>query len=133
MVQCCGANNPIVHESDRGPELFVKHTAEALRRVEATFCTRGLEYGDTWGECRFVAMRAVAGKLGANVPDDAWRALAAAAFVDMKYQRLQGGYKDDTIIDGMAYSGYLAQEVEAVIKARVQQTGLTGPTVPIKN
>lgn len=56
-------------------------------------------------------MKAVARELGYEIKPEHFRALATAAFVDMKYQRLEGGYKDDSIVDGIAYQGFLAQEM----------------------
>ena len=100
---------------------FIAGATKTLDQVKATFHGRGDEYGDTWNDCQFLVMRATAKRLGAQVPDDAWRALAAAAHVDMKYQRLQGGYKADSLVDGIAYSGYLTSEVDAVMEKRGAQ------------
>lgn len=100
------------------PGLFVRSATAALDKVKSTFCQRGTEYHDTWQECPFIVMKAVAKKLGVVVPDDAWRAMAAAAFVDMKHQRLQGGWKVDSVVDGIAYAGFLSEEVEAVVSQR---------------
>lgn len=99
-------------------QLFETNASATLDRVEAIFSERGEGYGDTWKDCQFLTLKAVAEKLGASIPDDAWRAIACAAFSDMKYQRLQGGYKDDNLFDGIAYSAYLAKEVENVLKGR---------------
>ena len=91
--------------------LFEQRANATLSKVTATFGQRGTEYGDTWRNCRFVVMKAIARELRLNIPDDAYRALATAAFVDMKYQRNEGGYKEDSLIDGIAYGAFLADEM----------------------
>lgn len=91
---------------------FESNALATLQRVQDTFTRRGDEYGDTWRNCQFIVMKAVARKLGCQIKPEHFRALATAAFADMKYQRLEGGYKDDSLIDGIAYSAYLAQEME---------------------
>lgn len=91
--------------------LFESNADKTLDRVRGTYATRGGEYGDTWRDAQLLAMKAVARRLGLSIPDSAFRPLAAACLVDVKYQRLQGGYKDDSIIDGIAYAANLAQEM----------------------
>jgi len=98
--------------------LFDSYALATLGEVESTFTQRGTEYGDTWRNAQFLNMRAVAKALGASIPEDALRAIACAAFCDMKYQRMEGGYKKDNIIDGIAYYAVLAKEVEAVQENR---------------
>ena len=49
---------------------------------------------------------------------DTARLLAAAALSDVKYQRMEGGYKEDTVIDRIAYDANFAAEMERYI-ARV--------------
>lgn len=93
-------------------QTFDNHALKTLQRVQATFTQRSSEYGDTWGNCQFLTMKAVAREFGVEVPPWLYRALATAAFVDMKHQRMEGGYKDDSLIDGIAYSCFLAQEMQ---------------------
>jgi hypothetical protein len=103
--------------------LFEEYTLATMERAKSTFCGRGVEYGDTWAECRFLKMAAVAKELGLNIPTEHFRALATAAFCDMKYWRNLGGYKDDSIIDGMNYDGFLAEEMRrAKVAATSKQT-----------
>jgi hypothetical protein len=93
------------------PPLFDTNAAATLDRVKSIFTQRGTEYSDTWRTCQFLAMKAVATELGAVIPEDAFRAIACAAFCDMKYQRLSGGYKEDSVDDGIAYNAMLVQEI----------------------
>lgn len=113
-VHCVDSNEacgPVVTPPPSTVPLFETRALESFDRAKSTFVGRGDEYGDTWRECRFLKMRAVARELGLNIPDKCLRALAAAAFCDMKYWRLLGGYKDDSIIDGINYDAFLAAEM----------------------
>lgn len=94
-----------------GP-LFDTNATETLKQVEDTFCQRGGEYGDTWRNGQWLAIKAVAKTMGIALNPEQARKLVAAALVDVKYQRLEGGYKEDTIIDGIAYSANLAAEMK---------------------
>jgi hypothetical protein len=91
--------------------IFESHTLTSLDRAKEIFAGRGTEYGDTWRDCQFLKMKAVAKSLGIEIDDSHYRALATAAFSDMKYWRLLGGYKDDSIIDGINYDAFLAEEM----------------------
>lgn len=95
----------------RGKPAFEQNADASLARAKAIYAQRGSEYADTWGHCQFLAMKAVAKQLGIKIDEKYFRALATAAFVDMKYQRLEGGYKDDSVMDGMAYAAFLAEEM----------------------
>jgi hypothetical protein len=97
---------------------FEKNALATFERATATFGERGTQYGDTWRDCQFLKMKAVASHFGLSIPDQFFRALATAAFSDMKYQRLQGGYKDDSIIDGINYDAFLAEEVRELEAAK---------------
>jgi hypothetical protein len=99
------------------PQRFERNACATLNRVTAVFCQRGGEYADTWKTCQFLTMKAVAQRLGSHISPEHFRALATAAFVDMKYQRMEGGYKDDNVVDGIAYSAYLAQEMAELLSS----------------
>jgi hypothetical protein len=101
------------------PPLFDTNAAATLDRVKSIFTQRGTEYSDTWRTCQFLAMKAVAAELGAVIPEDAFRAIACAAFCDMKYQRLSGGYKEDSVDDGIAYNAMLVQEIRNTKQGRL--------------
>lgn len=91
--------------------LFEERADRTLDKVRAVYAQRGGEYADTWRTCRFLAMKATAKKLGLVIPDEYCRALATAAFYDMKYERLSGGYKDDSVIDAIAYGSFWIDEM----------------------
>lgn len=91
--------------------LFDSNASTTIARVNATFNQRGGEYGDTWRDAQWLNMKAVAALAGLKLDTATARVLAAAALSDVKYQRMQGGYKDDTIIDRIAYDANLAQEI----------------------
>ncbi len=93
---------------------FELNADATIAKVQATYKQRGTEYADTWGTCRFTTMKAVADYLGQKIDPRCLRALASAAFVDMKHERMSGGWKADNAIDGIAYESYLVEEVENV-------------------
>jgi hypothetical protein len=92
--------------------LFDTNAAKTISTVSATFSQRGGEYGDTWRDCQWLNMKAVAFIAGLKIDTAQCRLLAAAALSDVKYQRMQGGYKADTVIDRIAYDANLAAEVD---------------------
>lgn len=92
--------------------IFETFADATLNRVRGTYATRGTEYGDTWRNAQWLALKATRDQLGLNIPDSALRAVAAAVLVDVKYQRLEGGFKDDSIVDGIAYSALWAEEMQ---------------------
>ena len=98
--------------------LFESHALATMDRAKATFAVRGDEYGDTWRETRFLKMQAVAKALGDNIPTEHLRALATAAFCDMKYWRFLGGFKDDSLIDGINYDAFLAEEMRQLTERK---------------
>lgn len=103
------------HRGAANPErmgLFDEQAGATLAQVSATFSQRGGEYGDTWRDCQWLTMKAVAREFQCVLPPHVLRALAAAALVDVKYQRMQGGWKADNLIDGIAYGACLVAEVE---------------------
>lgn len=100
------------------PPLFDTNAKESLAIVSATFNQRGDEYGDTWRDCQWLAMKSAAEKAGIHLDTQTARLLAAAALYDVKYQRLQGGYKEDSIIDGIAYAANFRSEMKSYIDTR---------------
>jgi hypothetical protein len=97
--------------------IFETHALATLDRAKSIFAGRGTEYGDTWRECRFLKMAAVARELGLAIPAHYLRALATAAFADMKYWRFLGGFKDDSLVDGINYDAFLAEEMRRVTES----------------
>lgn len=92
--------------------LFPELATSTLAKVQATFEQRGGEYGDTWRDCQWLTTKAICKELGVEVSEYALRAIALATLVDVKHQRMQGGWKGDNLIDGIAYSAALAEEME---------------------
>ena len=98
-------------------QYFEEQASKTLVRAKDVFEERGKQYADTWRECQFLALKATLeavlresfGKV--VIEQGALRAIAAAVFVDFKYQRLSGGYKDDTVIDGINYAAVWAEEM----------------------
>lgn len=97
--------------------LFEERADRTLDKVRAVYAQRGGEYADTWRTCRFLAFKSVAKRLGLAIPDEYCRILTSAGFYDMKYERLGGGYKDDSIIDALAYGAYMADEMDEIDEA----------------
>lgn len=91
--------------------IFETFANATIDRVKGTYEQRGTEYGDTWAHCQWLALKATCRKLGLEIPESKLRAVAAAVLFDVKYQRLEGGYKDDSVVDGMAYGGLWAEEM----------------------
>ncbi len=91
-----------------------------FERAKSTFVGRGNEYGDTWRDCNFLKMKAVARALGHEIKPEHLRALATAAFSDMKYWRNLGGYRDDDLIDGINYDTSLAEEMRALLASQAE-------------
>jgi hypothetical protein len=100
-----------MHTQTKLEPLFESNANASIARVTSTFGQRGAEYGDTWRNAQWLAFRAVAKRFNLSIPESALRPLCAAVLVDVKYQRLEGGYKDDSIIDGIAYAANLAEEM----------------------
>jgi len=93
-------------------QLFASHADTTIDRVRETYAERGEQYGDTWGLAPFLALKATLRRAGIVFEERDLRSIAAAVLVDIKYARLIGGYKDDSIIDGIAYSALWAEEMK---------------------
>lgn len=91
--------------------LFELRADETITRTRATYAERGAQYGDTWRDAQWLTLKAVAKRYGVVIPDEVIRCIAAAVLCDVKYARQMGGYKDDTVIDAIAYNALLAAEV----------------------
>lgn len=93
--------------------LFDELADATMERVKQTYTHteengRGAQYGDTMRQCQFLTVQAVDEAL--TYKDDDWRlAIFLAGMVDMKLERMRGGYRDDNLIDLIAYSAALAE------------------------
>lgn len=94
---------------------FERRANATLDRVRNTYASRGREYGDTWRDAPLFYLQSVLREFGLP-PLDRPRlvALAAATLADVKYSRMIGGYKDDNLIDGIAYTACLAEAMKEV-------------------
>lgn len=97
--------------------LFDTLADATLERVQQTYSYkqqegRGAQYGDTMRECEFLTVQAVAGELlDPTLCDEQDYRLACflAGMVDMKLERMRGGYRDDNLVDLIAYAAALAE------------------------
>lgn len=90
---------------------FINAASATIGSVADTMETRGSQYADTWGaDAKWHLLNAVSEKvLGVRLTDDQCRLIALAAFIDQKYCRFAGGYRDDTAIDMVSYISALAE------------------------
>lgn len=105
--------------------LFEQRATRTFDEATAVFKERGTQYSDTWRTCRFLTMKAIAKELGCSIDDRFYRALATAAFVDMKHERLMGGYKEDSLTDGINYAAFLVDEMRELSEVRKQEKLVT--------
>lgn len=96
--------------------LFEENADATLERVRATYAERGTQYGDTWRNSQHLILRAAYQELtGAELPLKYCDAIASAVLCDIKYQRNEGGYKDDTLVDAIAYTAYHAESMRKAL------------------
>lgn len=95
---------------------FERLADATLARCRTVYAQRGTSYGDTWLAPAWLTASAVAGKLGIRIDARAMRALALAVLVDIKHERMRGGYSDDSIVDGINYAAVLAEEMQELGK-----------------
>jgi hypothetical protein len=90
--------------------LFETYSKATLQEAISVQEERGAQYGDTWLNCQFLILKSVFKRGGLQTPtQDECRAIASAVLCDMKYQRFEGGYKEDNIDDGINYQAFLKQ------------------------
>ena len=109
-----------------GKPVFETFADATLNRVRATYAQRGTEYGDTWKNSQFLMLKAVAKQLGVEIPDTCLRAISAAVLCDVKYQRMEGGFKDDSLVDGIAYTALLAEEMKRIMDGDQEKVAVNG-------
>lgn len=105
-------NNPQLLTMNK--PLFGELVSATLERAKSVQNERAGQYGDTWRNCRWLILKAVLRELGVEVPDVYLRAIALASFDDMKYERFEGGYKEDNLDDGINYSAALAEQMRRI-------------------
>jgi hypothetical protein len=95
--------------------LFEENASATLARVQRIFRERGEEYGDTWRHSQYLILRAVYKEIfGEALESRFCAALAAAVLCDVKYQRNEGGYNQDSLDDGINYMAFLAEEMRKI-------------------
>lgn len=94
---------------------FIERASLALKEAAKTMHERGSQYNDTWGKdgCWHLTRAIVKKYTGKEISEEATKAIALASFVDQKYSRFAGGYKQDTVIDLIPYLGALCETVKA--------------------
>lgn len=102
---------------------FIERASTALKEAARTMHERGSEYCDTWGAdgCWHLTKAIVKKYTGKEISEEATKAIALASFVDQKYSRFAGGYKQDTVIDLIPYLGALCETVKASQQSVVEQ------------
>lgn len=90
--------------------LFDSLVAKRLNKTIEIAKERGDQYGDTLKNCQWLKVRAVVRKvLQIPITPAEARLLAIAGLCDVKYQRFEGGYKEDHLDDGINYDAVLAE------------------------
>jgi hypothetical protein len=89
--------------------LFDTLVSKRLNKTIEIAKERGDQYGDTLKNCQWLKLRAVAKELGWTLTHVGARLLAIAGLCDVKYQRFEGGYKEDHLDDGINYDAVLAE------------------------
>lgn len=104
--------------------LFETNVLPILSEVIDTFTERGTQYADTWKNCRWLALIATLRKIGDRFHYDIeeLRAISAAALVDIKYSRLEGGYKEDSAIDAIAYYPNWVAQMRKVEEIKLEES-----------
>lgn len=71
---------------------------------------RGSQYADTWGKdaCWHITKAVAKQFLDKELTPEQCEMLALAVFVDQKYSRSAGSYRQDTIVDLISYLSALA-------------------------
>lgn len=105
----CGRQK--LHGPESRAPRFSVNAVPVLAEAAEVLDGRGAEYGDTWANNRWLALLAVARRLGIELTLGQARKLGAAALVDVKYSRLEGGYKEDSLLDGVNYAANLVGEM----------------------
>jgi len=96
--------------------LFEKNARKTLKDTIKVFEQRGGSYGDSYKIDQHLALKAILKKFNVEVDDRILNAIQAAVLVDTKYSRLVGGYKEDSIVDMLAYGAFLVEEMKTIEK-----------------
>lgn len=93
---------------------FISAATNTLKEVAKTMQERGSQYADTWGKdgCWHLTRAIIEKYKDQPVTDEVCKCIALATFIDQKYSRFAGGYKQDTAIDLVGYIAALADKVK---------------------
>ncbi len=92
---------------------FERSADAGHEQVRAVYHQRGGEYSDTLETNDWHVFRSLAKRLaGVDISKEHARVLGLAALVDTKHERFSGGWKADSLIDGIAYELALAGELK---------------------
>ena len=96
---------------------FERLALNSMDEVKETFFTRGQQYADTYKTCKWHIMRAVINKVvpqlkNVELSHSQCVAIGLAAFSDMKYERMSGGFKRDHLVDSISYESALLTAVD---------------------
>jgi len=90
--------------------VFEESAAATARKCSDIYTQRGGEYKDTWAleHQTHTFLDAVLDEAGSDyfpvkLPDDLKRLMKLADLIDVKEDRMLGGYKEDTLVDGVNY------------------------------
>lgn len=92
---------------------FIERASTTLKEAARTMHERGSQYADTWGEdgCWHLTKAIVKKYTNQDLTNEQLKAIALATFIDQKYSRFAGGYKQDTAIDLIPYIGALVETI----------------------
>lgn len=110
-------------ETAKKKPTFESFADATLAKVRATYGQRGVEYADSWNIETFhspftdLVIQQNANTKSGLTNAGLKRLLAAAALCDVKLSRMSGGYKEDTLIDLIAYIAFLNSALNEVFGA----------------
>lgn len=92
---------------------FIDSATNTLKVVVETMQERGSQYADTWGKdgCWNLTKAVTEKYLTTKPTTEICEIIALACFIDQKYSRYSGGYKQDTTVDLVSYLAALADMV----------------------
>jgi len=94
---------------------FERSADAGHEQVRAIYGQRGGEYSDTLETNDWYTMRALAKHLvGIDLSKDHARLLSLASLVNVKYERMSGGWKEDSLVDKLAYGSALLGELHGI-------------------
>lgn len=84
---------------------FIEKASCSLEEAAKTMHERGSQYSDTWGKdgCWHLTRSLIKQFTEKDLEEKQIKSIALAVFIDQKYSRFAGGYKEDTAIDLIPY------------------------------